>query len=201
MKKVITISRSFSSGGREVAKRLADQLNFSYYDRELINAISEETGLSKEFVEKFSEGKFTRTYPIHIAESFMMPIQMPSDNLQIAQMNIIKRIANEGNCVIVGRRADYILREKNPLKVFIYSSDIDERIERCYKKVPSDREKSSKEMKKQILSIDKNRAKYYNFYTEQIWGDMQNYNLCIDTSKISVKKAVELIICAMNEEE
>lgn len=197
MKNVITISRSFSSGGREVAKRLADQLEFAYYDRELIDVIAEETGFSKEFIEEYSEGHVTRSYPIHIAQTFVMPIKMPSDDLQNAQTNIIKRVGDQGNCVIVGRRADHILREQNPFKVFIYSSAMQERIERCYKKVPEDRIKSPKEMAKEIVKIDKNRAKYYNYYTEKNWGDMQNYNLCIDTSVVDIKTAVEIIITAL----
>ncbi|MFI3227336.1 MAG: cytidylate kinase-like family protein [Clostridia bacterium] len=198
MNTVITISRSFSSGGREIAKRLADELNFAYYDRELIDAISEETGLSKDYVEQFSESNISRVFPIHIAQTFIMPVTMPSDSLQITQTNIIKRVAEKGNCVIVGRRADYILREKNALKVFIYASDMDERIERCYKKVPTDRVKSPKEITKEIQKVDKTRAKYYNYYTDQNWGSMQNYNLCIDTSVIDIKKAVEIIIAALN---
>lgn len=198
MNNIITISRSFGSGGREVAKRLADELNFAYFDKQLIDEIAKETGLSKSYIEEYSEGKVSLTYPIHIAQSFILPQQMPSDNLQIAQTNIIKRVGEKGNCIIVGRRADYILDEYNPLKVFIYSTNMDERIERCYKKVPEDRVKSPKEMKKQILSIDKTRSKYYNYYTDQNWGDMKNYNLCIDTSVIDIKKAVELIISVLN---
>lgn len=198
MKNVITISRSFGSGGREIAKRLADELNFAYYDRELIDAISDETGLSKDYIEQFSEGHISRAYPIHIAQTFLMPVVMPSDSIQIAQTNIIREAGNSGNCIIVGRRADYILRELKPFKVFIFSSDMDERIKRCYKKVPEDRVKSPKEMAKEIQKIDKNRAKYYNYYTDQDWGVMKNYNLCIDTSVIDIKKAVELIISALN---
>lgn len=198
MNHIITISRSFGSGGREVAKRLAEELNYAYYDRELIDEIAKETGLSKDYIEKYSEGKISHVYPIHIAQTFMLPTQMPSDNLQIAQTKIIKNIGEQKNCVIVGRRADYILREQKPFKVFIYSSHMGERIERCYKKVPSDRENSPDAMKKQIISIDKTRAKYYNYYTDQTWGQKENYNLCIDTSVIDVKKAVKLIISALN---
>lgn len=197
MKNIITISRSFSSGGREVAKRLADELNFDYFDRELISEISNETGLCEKYIEKHSEFAVTRSYPLNMAQTFILPIQTPSDSIQIAQTKIIKSVANKGNCVIVGRRADYILREQNPFKVFIYSSDMDKRIERCYNKVPKDREKSQKEITKQILSVDKNRAKYYNYFTENNWGEMKNYNLCIDTSVIDVKKAVEIIIQAI----
>ena len=199
MNNIITISRSFSSGGREVAKRLAEELGYAYYDKQLMQAIAEETGFSQDYIEEYSETPIVPVYPINIAQSFIISHQTPSDSLQIAQSNIIKKAANAGNCVIVGRRADYILRDLNPLKVFIYSSDISKRIQRCYDKVPADRVKSPKELQKEILSVDKKRAKYYSYYTDLTWSDMKNYNLCIDTSVISIKKAVEIIMAALSQ--
>ncbi|MFI3114839.1 MAG: cytidylate kinase-like family protein [Clostridia bacterium] len=193
MKTVITISRAFGSGGREIGKRLSDELDYAYYDRELINDISQETGLSKDYIEKYSEGGFTHSYPFHYSQSFVLPTQLPSDSLQIAQTNIVKRVAKSGNCIIVGRRSDYILRDDKPFKVFVYASDMGQRIERCYDKVPGDRVKKPKDIEKEILSIDKMRAKYYMYHTDQKWGEMKNYNLCIDTSMVDIKTAVKII--------
>ncbi|MFI3168739.1 MAG: cytidylate kinase-like family protein [Faecalibacterium sp.] len=193
MGNIITISRTFGSGGREVGKRLAEALGYAYYDKELINLIAEETGFAKEFVEKYSESGFGQTYAIHTARTFTVPYQMPGEQLQIAQSNILKKIAEEGNCVIVGRRADYILREYDPFKVFVYATDMDSRIARCYAKVPEDKALSEKAVEKNIRVIDKDRAKYYNYFCTQKWGDMQNYNFCVDTSKVEVKKAVDML--------
>ncbi len=197
MKKIVTISRTFSSGGREVGKRLADLLGYAYYDKELIGLIAEQTGFSKEFVEKYSEGQFSRAYPIHVARTFTVPYPTPSEQLQVAQASILKKIAAEQDCVIVGRRGDYILRKENPLKVFIYSSDMMQRVKRCQEKVPEDALLSGKELQKKINQIDKTRSRYYNFYTAQEWGEMHNYNLCIDTSIIDVKTAAEMIKVAV----
>ncbi len=201
MGNIITISRTFGSGGREVGKRLAEALGYAYYDKELINLIAEETGFAKEFVERYSESGFGQTYAIHTARTFTLPYQMPGEQLQIAQSNILKKIAEEGNCVIVGRRADYILRGYDPLKIFIYASDMDGRIERCYAKVPDEKKISQKEMQKNILAIDKDRAKYYNYFCDQKWGDMHNYNICIDTSKVAVKKAVDMLVAVQTSHE
>lgn len=200
MKKIITISRSFSSGGREVGKRLAQELGFKYYDKQLLKKISEETGFSSEYIEKYGESSAAYlSYPVTIAQTLLTPFQMPNESIQIAQTNIIREIGEKGDCVIIGRRGDRILKdEENLLKVFIYSSDMDERIQRCYKKSPADKDKSKEYMKKKILSVDKDRAKYYRYYSDQNWGEMKNYNLCIDTSKIDIKKAVQLIILAMD---
>ena len=199
MGRIITISREFGSGGREVGKRLADTLNFAYYDKEIIAMVAEKSGFAPDYIEKYSEAAASRQYPIHIAGTFMTPIQMPSEKLQITQSKILNELSETGNCVIIGRRADYILEAANPFKVFIYSSNMDDRIARCFAKDPSDMEKSKKEMEKKILTVDKQRGRYYNYYTSQTWGKMSHYNLCIDTSAVSIKKAVELIASAIKE--
>lgn len=197
MGKIITISREFGSGGREIGKRLADALSFAYYDKEIINMVAEKSGFAHEYIEKYSESAASRQYPIHIAGTFMTPVQMPSEKLQITQSQILKELSETGDCVIIGRRADYILETKNPFKVFIYASHMDDRVERCFAKDPASKGKSHKEMEKNILSVDKQRAKYYNYYTSHTWGKMHNYNLCIDTSAVEIKTAVEIIITAI----
>lgn len=194
MNTIITIGRSFGSGGREVGKRLADVLDFSYFDEEIIKAVAKESGLHPDYLARYSEAKVTRNYPIMIGRTFSYHSQpSPGEEIQILQMKIIKEVAEKGNCIFVGRCADYILREQNPFKIFIYTSDMEARIQRCYDKVPSDKDKSEKEMSKMILSVDNKRRKYYEQLTTQKWGDMQNYNLCIDTSKVGIKNAVEII--------
>ncbi len=196
MKKIITISRQFASGGREVAKRVADLLDFSYYDNEIIELLSKESGFSKEYVEQFSEASYTRMFPITVARTFVMPLENQPLELQAAQARLIGEIGKKGNVVIVGRCADVLLKGEDTLSVFIYSSDMNSRIERCYAKVPQEKELSHHAMEKKISLVDKKRAKYYSFYTDQRWGEMKNYNLCIDTAAIDIKTIANLIVDA-----
>ncbi len=197
MKKIITINRQFSSGGREIGKKLADKLNISYFDRELIEKIAQETQFHPGYIEQFSESVASRQYPLTFGRSFNLMQTSPTDIIQMAQNKIIKDLAENQDCVIVGRCANYILKDYDVLRVFIYSSDMQKRIERCYKKVPEDKDKTEDQIQKQIINLDKKRAKYHNYYSGQEWQDMSNYNLCIDTAKIDINKAVELIISAM----
>ncbi len=192
MNKIITINRQFGSGGREIAKRLSDALKISYYDKELIRQIANKTNFSPDFIAETSE---TMTYqPLVFANTFATSLLSPADTVQFAQTEIIRELADKEDCIIVGRCANSILEER-AFKVFIYASDMDSRINRCYEKVPTDNDVPRRKMEKQILSIDKERAKYHSFSTGQEWMDMNNYDLCIDTSKLGVKKAVELIVC------
>ena len=200
MVKLITINRQFGSGGREVGKRLSDALQSAYYDNELLSAIAKETGLSANFVDNFDEVP-ARNYRFTHSCSFASYQQPLIEQLQIAQTKILNEVATRGSAVIIGRCADYVLREYKPFKVFIYSSDMDFRVTRCFDKVPEDIQiKTHKEMENEILSIDKKRAKYYEYNTGQKWLDMSNYNLCIDISKIGVKRAVEIILSEISFE-
>lgn len=197
MNTIITISRQFGSGGREVGKRLADALNIAYYDKELLAYLSKETGLSKEFINKYDEVA-TRNYGFTFRSTLLANYQTPTEQLQVAQTQLLKTLANKSDCVIVGRCADDILREYNPFKLFIYASDMDFRITRCFEKVPEDRGiKDEKGMRKEILAIDKQRKKYRELYTNNNWLDMTSYNLCIDTSVVGIKGAVEIISKAL----
>ncbi len=200
MSSVITFNRQFSSGGREIAKRLADRLNFAYYDKELIAKISEETNLAPSFIEQYSEAATSRSFSFTFARTFSRPTPQlsPNDKIQIAQTKIIKDLSEAGDCIIVGRCANYTLFDK-AFKVLIYCSDMDARIKRCYQKVDADKDKSEQEMRKQIVAIDKQRSKYHSYYTGQERLDVNNYNLCIDTAKIDLQKAVEIIEKAIED--
>ncbi|MFI3166172.1 MAG: MATE family efflux transporter [Bacillota bacterium] len=194
----IIINRQFASGGREVGKRLADALHIAYYDKDLLQAIAEKSGLSEDFVAKYDE-TVIQNYHFTFGQSFTVYEHSPVHQLLHAQSEILQQIAENENAVIIGRCADYILSDANPFKVFVYSSDMDARIKRCYEKVPEDvGVKTALEMKDDIQSIDKKRAAYYESSTGQIWNDMSHYNLCIDTSKVGVKGAVEIILSALH---
>ena len=196
MNKIITIGREFGSGGREFGRRLAEELGFEYYDKEIITAIAEKTSMSQEYVQEILEGKPHHLFPITIAQSMFITdtyyIQQ-EQSIYFAQCEIIRDLAQKSNCVIVGRCADFILKDLKPFRIFVYA-DIESRIKRCIERnSDSQNHLSEKEIKKQILSIDKNRAKYYNFYTGNKWGDKSNYDLCINTTGFTIKEIVPVI--------
>lgn len=196
MNKIITIGREFGSGGREFGRRLAEELGFEYYDKEIISAIAEKTSMSQEYVQEILEGKPHHLYPITIAQSMFIAdnyyIQQ-EQSIYLAQSEIIRELAQKSNCVIVGRCADFILKDLKPFRIFVYA-DMDSRVKRCFER-NSDSQKhlTEKEIRKQIASIDKNRAKYYDFYTGNKWGDKINYDLCINTTGFVIKDIVSVI--------
>ena len=196
MNKIITIGREFGSGGRELGRRLAEELGFEYYDKEIINAIAQKTSMSQEYVQEVLEGKPHTLYPITIAQSMFIAdnfyIQQ-EQSIYLAQSEIIRELAQKSNCVIVGRCADYILKDFKPFRIFVYA-DINSRIKRCFdRNTGSQKILTEKEMKKQILKIDKDRAKYYNYYTGNEWSDKINYDLCINTTDVVIKEIVPVI--------
>ena len=196
MNKIITIGREFGSGGREFGRRLAEELGFEYYDKEIITAIAEKTSMSQEYVQEILEGKPHHLYPITIAQSMFIAdnyyIQQ-EQSIYLAQSEIIRELAQKSNCVIVGRCADFILRDLKPFRIFVYA-DMESRVKRCIERnTDAQKHLTEKEMKKQISSIDKNRAKYYDFYTGNKWGDKNNYDLCINTTGFEIKEIVPVI--------
>lgn len=156
MNKIITISREFGSGGRELGRRLSEQLNIAYYDQEIISEISKRTELAEWYVEQIIEQKQAVTFPIHIGRSFH-PLRNPVFDLQqtvfLEQHRIIKELAEKSECVIVGRCADYILKDYQPFRIFVYA-DMESKIIRCRQKTPSDEHLTDKELKRQIVFID-----------------------------------------------
>ena len=195
MNRIITIGREFGSGGRELGRRLSEKLGFAYYDQEIISEISRRTELSEQYVRKMAEKKPMFSFPLHIGRSFHYMQNSPWDlNLSIfrEQSAIIREMAEKSDCVIVGRCADDILREMNPLRIFVYG-DMETKLERCRKRTGSDEKMTDREILSNIRKIDKNRSEYYGLYTGKVWGDKQSYDLCINTSKISVERASELL--------
>ncbi len=196
MNKIITIGREFGSGGREFGKRLAEYLGIAYYDKEIIIEISKKTKLAEEYIQQVIEDKPISSFPITIGNSFYAIFNPMTENLEAniyaEQNNILVDMAKKSSCVIIGRCADYILKEYNPFKIFIYS-DMKTKINRCIEKAPEHENLSEKQLKHQILNIDKNRAKYYQFITGSKWGDKLNYDLCVNTSSVLIKDAAEYI--------
>lgn len=196
MNKIITIGREFGSGGRELGRRLAEELHIEYYDKEIITAIAERTSMSQEYVQEVLEGKPHPLYPITIGQSMLITDNFyfhQEQSIYLAQSEIIRSLAQKSSCVIVGRCADFILKELKPYRIFVYA-DMDSRIKRCISRnKDSEKQLGEKEIRKQINSIDKNRAKYYSFYTGNKWGDKANYDLCINTTDVNIKDMASVI--------
>lgn len=190
MNKIITISREFGSGGREIGKRLADVLGFAYYDSEIITKLANQTGLSEEYINNISE-KGIYPYPFQFGKTFSTfnTLQSNQNEILIAQREIIKEIASKGNCIIVGRGADTILKEYNPMNLFVYAS-IESKINRCKLKASADEHLTDNELEQKIKKIDKNRKNSYALLSNRNWGEKENYNLCINTTNIEIKSII-----------
>ena len=195
MNKIITIGREFGSGGRELGKRIAENLKIAYYDKEIIMEISRKTSLAEDYIQQIIENKPIMSFPITIGSSFypvFNPILDSTNVIYTEQSNTLINMAKASDCVIIGRCADYILQEYNPFKIFVYS-DMKSKIKRCREKASKDENLTDKELKQQINDIDKNRSKYYQFFTGKKWGDRMNYDLCVNTSNLSVKEIANVI--------
>lgn len=195
MKHIITIGREFGSGGREVGRRLAEELGIAYYDQEIVTELLKRTKLTEEYVRNVEERHPLPLLPITTARTFglkVMPKVEPALSVYNQESDIIVEMAKKSDCIIVGRCADYILWDMKPFRLFIYA-DMEARIARCRAKGEDAAHMSNEELRQRILSIDKKRARYYQFYTDQIWGNKANYDLCVNTSLADIKKLVKLV--------
>ena len=193
---VITIGRQFGSGGRYVGRLLAEKLGVPFYDKELLSEAAKNSGICEEIFEEHDE-KPTRSLLFSLvtgmqshmaAGNFYMDMPL-NHKIFLAQFDAIRRIASEGSCVIVGRCADYVLRE-NPDAVSIFvKGDMDSKIARAVKYYGIEEDKAEERIRK----ADKQRASYYNYYATATWGDVDNYDLVVDTGVLGVEGAVELI--------
>ena len=193
---VINIGRQLGSGGREIGQKLAEELDFAYYDKKLIEIAAKESGLCKECFEKADEqasqtmfgSLFAMRYP-YISDGSTSFNYLSNDALFKIQSDVIRDLADNNSCIFVGRCADYILRNHpNCVSVFI-SAPQDERIERlCI------RHKIAKEeAEEMMIKADKGRAQYYNYYSYKTWGAAKTYDLCIDSSLFGIDGTVQFI--------
>jgi len=187
--KIITISREFGSGGRELGKRLSDILGFDYYDREIITSIAENKGLDEKYVENALEKSIWQTIPLTYRHSFDVPalIHAPHTDLLSEQTRIIKEIANAGkDCIIVGRNADFLLKEHNPFNIFV-CADLEAKVKRCLERAENE-ELTHKQLIQKIHRIDKTRAKTRDMISHSKWGHRGTYHLIINTTNWSIKE-------------
>ena len=193
-KKIITISREFGSGGRTVGRKIAEHLGIPFYDKELVDQVALESGFAPNFVEEHGEhspGKSLFSYAF-IPQGIpgVMNGLSTADFLWNIQCSVILQLAEKGPCVIVGRNADYILKDRpDCLHAYIHA-DMDFRADRIVRLYGE----SEKSPQTRLAEKDKRRQVNYQHYTGQIWGAAENYDLCLDSSRLGVDKCVDIIL-------
>lgn len=191
---IVTIAREHGSGGRLIGRKLAEELGFDFYDREIIAMTAKKSGFAEDFVARMENTKTSSfLYSIYTATR-ELPL---TEQVYLMQANIIRELAGKGNCVIVGRCADHILREEpNCIRAFIHA-DVDNRVRRV-KEFYNEEEGTDEQVRTRILKQDKKRASYYEYYTQRKWGQAQNYNITLD-SGIGIDTSVEILKAVVRE--
>lgn len=194
MKTIITIGRQFGSGGREIGVRLAKKLGIPFYDKELLRAAAEESGLCQKVFENFDEKPKSLLYSIAMdSYMFSIPGTGLSDSLEqqvyLATYDTLRRIAGEGSCVIIGRCADYALHDNpNAVRLFIHAP-MEKRVQTVMQRDGLEEDKT----RTKIIKTDKRRASYYEYYSSQKWGAVDSYDFCLDSSVFGLDGTVNLI--------
>ena len=187
--RIITVSREFASGGRELGKRLADILGFDYYDREIITAIANSKGLDERYVENVLENHGWRTFPLtyHSSMAGVTAFSSISAGLLIEQKKVIEQIASLGkDFVIVGRSADEVLKDFKPFNIFV-CADMESKIKRCLERAKENENLTEKEAEKKIKMVDKNRSRTREIISGTKWGDRGTYHLIVNTTGWNIK--------------
>lgn len=194
---VIAIGRQFGCGGREVGQRISQLLDINYYDKQLLLEASKASGINPEMFEAADERTpkfFPSLWPLNLAmagSSFIGEIPMSDDSIYKAQCQVMKELVDRKSCVIVGRTADYVLRDYcHVISVFLHAP-IDNRVQRIIDRGDCD---SREAAEKRSDKINKLRAEYYNFYTDKLWGHADSYDLSIDSSLLGVEGTAQFIV-------
>lgn len=198
---IITISREFGSGGRELGKRLSDALNIPCYDKEIIALIAKENGFDEDYVAHISEKKIQAAYPFTIGHQFTTVINHVTEQalkIAVEQHKIIEQFAKQGSCIIVGRCADVVLEAYSPFNLFVYA-DKETKLLRCKEYAPADEKLTDTELERKICEIDKSRTAYRKFLTDKKWSEKENYHLCINTTGIEIKRIVPYIAAYIDD--
>lgn len=191
--KIITISREFGSGGRELGKRMAEILGFDYYDREIITAIAEKKGISENYVENTLNNHGWQTVPLTYRRTFAGAASMQSVqvSLLLEQKKVIEEIAKAGkDCVIVGRNADIILENENLFRIFV-CAEMETKIARCIERAERGEQLTRKEIERQIKHIDKNRARTREILSDRGWGQKDAYEMILNTTDWNIKELAQ----------
>ena len=189
-KRIITISREFGSGGRFIGEEVAKKLGIAYYDKNIINEIAEKSGLSPEYVLENAELSPKKGMFAYALAGRDITGKSVEDLVYEAQRKVILELAEKESCVIIGRNADYILKDRDDvLNVFIHG-DTPEKIQRITRLYNVEEQK----VVKMMVDIDKRRMANYNFYTNQKWGKASNYTLCLNSSKLGYDRCEKIIM-------
>ena len=195
MGNIITVSREFGSGGRELGKRLADELGCRYYDREIVTALSEQTGMDPNFLDRQLESSSSRArYPIHFAQSFSQFAAVSDTAMHILSLEtkLIRELAEQGDCIFVGRAADALLEEKDPFKLFVYADEAS-KLARCRARASESEKLTDREMLRQMKRIDRSRAEFNDIIATHPWGERQAYHLCVNTTGVSIRDLIPAV--------
>jgi cytidylate kinase len=193
--RIITISREFGSGGRELGKRLADQLGFDYYDSEIISEVAKNSGMNAGYVEAVLNDRSWQEYPITYRSTFGSPMYLQSGkvNLLLEQKRVIEGVAALGkDCVIVGRNADVILQQYQPFSLFV-CADLPSKVKRCRERAPEGENLTEKELIRKIRQIDKARAQTREILSGTPWGQREAYHLTVNTTGWEIKELVTAV--------
>lgn len=198
MKTVITIARSYGSGGKTLGKLLADKMGINCYDREIIRMASDSSGINEELFGRVDE-KLKKSPLFGIVRSNpykgdgVIPPEssnfVSDDNLFNYQAQVIKELAEKESCIIIGRCADYVLKDNpNVIRLYLYAP-----LEDCVKRVMAQNSITEKDTIKKIETIDKYRSDYYKYYTGKEWNDARNYDFCLNTTSMSYEKLIQVV--------
>ena len=188
---IITISRQYGSGGREIGRRLAERLGIPYYDKELIILAAERSGYARSlFEEADQKASNSMIFSLMRAGSMVNSYDLPlNDKIYLIQSGVIQQVARQGSCVIVGRCADYVLQDRFPcVNVFIHAA-LQKRMDRAVKVYGL----SPDDVQSVLLKTDKRRETYYNYYTGRKFGDARNYTLSLDSLGVGIENAVRVM--------
>lgn len=186
--KIITITRQYGSGGREIGQKLADKMGIEFYDNKLLDVAAGDSGIHKNHFEENDERR-TNSFLYLLSTTYGQGGVPFDDTLFFAQLNAIQKIASEHSCVIIGRCADYALRDFNNVANIFISAPFDDRVKRAVEVYGIDEKHAAEYVKR----IDKQRTSYYNYYTDKRWGNPQNYHLCLDSSALGIDGSVGII--------
>ena len=197
--KIITISRQFGSGGRELGKRLAGLLGFDYYDKEILEEIAKNKKLDKDYVEKSLTSVSLKNIPISFGRTIITSYNNVSTDLMIEERKIIEEIATQGkDFIIVGRNADVILEKYNPFNIFVCAS-MDARVDRCLSHLRDDEKNDRKSMEKAIKKVDKERVRTRTIVTEKEWGEPSSYHMVVNTTDRNIKLLSQFVANSIKE--
>ena len=194
---IITIGRQYGSGGREIGRKLALRLGIPFYDRELISRAAKKSGFSEDLFEQLDKrATNSLLYSLTMFGSTDLNGMSLTDQLFLAQANIIREIADSGPAVLVGRCADHVLREYENRFDFFITGSVDDRLQRI--QTHDDYELSGKSPRAALEKMDKQRSTYYNYYTGKVWGKSDHYDLCINAGRLGVENSIEVILAYVN---